>query len=285
MKIQILKVIIIAIFIFLIKINSNGKNIIVSLTSYPPRIKYVYITIKSLIKQTLKPNLIILWLAESEFPNKNNDLPRNLLSLRKERIKIEYYEQNIKSYKKLIPTLEKYPNKLIITVDDDIIYSSDTIEKLYNNYLKYPKDIQAHRITKFIYNSGIFQAIAGGYDYYNSSSFLNKVTGVGGVLYPPNCFYKDILNKDLFMKLAPTNDDQWFWIQGILNNVKVRVVDNPNLKLNYINNTQKIALSNQNITIFWKDFNRIIDYYPRVKKILINEYNIYINERNSNIFI
>ena len=142
--------------------------------------------------------------------------------------------------------------------------------------MKYPKDIQAHRITKFIYKSGKFKTISGGYHYYNSSSFLNKLTGVGSVLYPPNCFYKDILNKDLFMKLAPTNDDQWFWIQGILNNVKVRVVDNPNLKLNYIKNTQKIGLFKKNdkgLKLFWKDFYRLLAFYPKLKQILINEYN------------
>lgn len=282
MKIQILKIIMtIFFFSFNIKIV-KVKKIIVSLTSYPPRINYVYMSIKSIIKQTLKPNIIILWLAENEFPNRNNDLPKDLLELRKKRVKIEYYKHNIKSYKKLIPTLEKYPNTIIITVDDDIIYESDTIEKLYNNYLKYPKDIQAHRITKFIYNSGEFKIIVGGFDYYNSSSFLNKVTGVGSVLYPPNCFYKDILNKDLFMKLAPTNDDQWFWLQGVLNNVKVRVVDNPNLNLNYINNTQSVGLFIQNKELFWKDFYRIIDYYPRLKKILINEYKMKLSEGNSN---
>ena len=97
----IIKIILITLsFFFCQIINIYGKNIIVSLTSYPPRIQYVYITIKSLLKQTLKPNIIILWLAKSEFPNKNNDLPNTLLSLRKYRLKIEYYEQNIKSYKK-----------------------------------------------------------------------------------------------------------------------------------------------------------------------------------------
>ncbi len=244
------------------------------------RIKYVHKTIKSLLEQNLKPKKIILWLAESDFPNKNKDLPKNLLLLKNNIVSIKYYKENIKSYKKLIPTLERYPNNIIITVDDDIIYKNDTIEKLYKNYLKYPKDIQAHRITKFIYKSGEFKTKAGGYDYYKNSSFLNKLTGVGGVLYPPKCFYKDILKKELFMKLSPTNDDQWFWIQAILNNVRVRVIDKPNLKLNYIKNTQNVGLSIKNDLgpkLFWKDFNRLLSYYPKLKQILIDEYNLYIN--------
>ena len=228
----------------------------------------------------MKPKKIILWLAESEFPNKNKDLPKNLLLLKNNIVSIKYYKENIKSYKKLIPTLERYPNNIIITVDDDIIYKNDTIEKLYKNYLKYPKDIQAHRITKFIYKSGGFEIKGGGYDYYKNSSFLNKLTGVGGVLYPPKCFYKDILKKELFMKLSPTNDDQWFWIQAILNNVRVRVVDKPNLNLNYIENSQKDCLwlkNDKDANLFWKDFNRLLSYYPKLKQILIDEYNLYIN--------
>ena len=271
------------IFIYLIyNETNNGKNIIVSLTSYPLRIKYVHLTIKSLLNQTIKPKKIILWLAESDFPRRNKNLPKNLLSLHDRIFKIDYYELDIKSYKKLIPTLEKYPNNIIITVDDDIIYKNNTIEKLYKNYLKYPKDIQAHRITKFILKSGEFKIIPGGYDYYKSSSFLNKLTGVGGVLYPPKCFYKDILKKDLFMKLAPTNDDQWFWVQAILNNVKVRVIDEPNLKLKYIKHTQNVALTKVNdkgLKLFWKDFYNLISYYPKLKSILIDEYNMYIKNK------
>ena len=276
-----LRLLIIIFFYLIYNETNNARNIIVSLTSYPLRIKYVHLTIKSILNQTIKPKKIILWLAESDYTKRNKNLPKNLLSLRDRILKIDYYGLDIKSYKKLIPTLEKYPNNIIITVDDDIIYKNNTIEKLYKNYLKYPKDIQAHRITKFIFKSGEFKSIPGGYNYYKNSSFLNKLTGVGGVLYPPKCFYKDILNKDLFMKLAPTNDDQWFWVQAILNNVKVRVIDKPNLKLNYIKHTQNAALSNINdkgLKLFWKDFYNLISYYPKLKSILIDEYNMYIKK-------
>ena len=266
----------------MIKINKNPiiSNLIISLTTYPARIKFVHLAIKSLLKQTIKPNKIILWLAENEFPNKEQNLPKPLLLLSKKGLTISFYNKNIKSYKKLIPTLKKYPNKIIITIDDDIIYENDMVEKLYKSFLKHPKDIHAHRITKFIYNSTKFLTIVGGREYYRNSSFLNKLTGVGGVLYPPYCFYKDILNEKLFMKLAPTNDDQWFWIQAILNNTRVRVVEKPNINLHYIQNSQKTSLSIKNDNgpkLFWKDFSKLISYYPKLKSILIKEF---ISQKN-----
>jgi hypothetical protein len=41
-------------------------------------------------------------------------------------------------------------------------------------------------------------------------------TGVGGILYPPKCFHKDIADKELFLKLAPNADDIWFWAMACL---------------------------------------------------------------------
>ena len=43
---------------------------IISLTSYPPRIDIVSQTIKSLLGQNPAPDLVVLYLAESQFPNK-----------------------------------------------------------------------------------------------------------------------------------------------------------------------------------------------------------------------
>ena len=273
-------IIIVLFFIWFYNKRSNSK-LIVSMTSHPPRINYAHESIETILSQTLKPDKFILWLAESDFPEKEKNLPETLLLLEKKGLTIKYYKKNLKQYLKLIPTLKYYPNSIIITVDDDIIYRKDMIEKLYKNYLKYPKDIQAHRITKFEYIKEKFITIGGGAHYYNNSSFLNKLTGVGGVLYPPNCFYKDILNDNLFMSLAPTNDDQWFWVQAILNGVRVRVIENPDFELHYVKNTQKTGLVNKNDYgphLFWKDFKRLISYYSELKTILINEYNSYVNK-------
>ena len=247
-------------------------DIIISLTSYPARISTVHLVIESLLAQSYKANKIILWLSPEQFPNKEVDLPKQLLNLTSKGLTIDWCK-DIKSYKKLIPTLEKYPNDIIVTVDDDNIYPERCLEKLYKGYLKYPKCIQAHRVTKFYYD-GEFKVIAGGKDYYKKPSYLNKLVGICGVLYPPNCFYKDILNDKLFTKLAPTNDDQWFWLQAALKGTKVRVVDEPEIKANCIDGTQAVGLYNINDRgekLFWKDFNRLLEYYPKIKKLLMFE--------------
>ena len=44
------------------------------------------------------------------------------------------------------------------------------------------------------------------------------------------------------MKIAPTNDDIWFWLQAVLKGTRIRVVENPNYKLNYVPNSQSVGL-------------------------------------------
>ncbi len=163
---------------------------------------------------------------------------------------------------------------MIITADDDNLYPRDWLRKLYEGYKAHPADIQCHRVTKFVWRDGRFDTVAGGRVYYHQPSYLNKLVGLGGVLYPPHCFADDILNEALIKKLAPTNDDQWFWLQAARNGVRVRVVDHPDIDAHYIPGTQAVGLTTINDhgeNLFWKDFNRILRYYPDVRDLLIRE--------------
>src|SRR5690606_41001035 len=54
--------------------NKTDKKIIVSLTTFPARIKRVWLVVECLMRQSIKPDIIILYLAESQFPNKEVDL-------------------------------------------------------------------------------------------------------------------------------------------------------------------------------------------------------------------
>ena len=254
-------------------------ELIVSLTSYPARINTVNQTIESLLNQSLKADKVILWLAEEQFPNKEKDLPRQLLDLVPQGLTIDWCE-DIKSYKKLIPALKKYPDAIIVTADDDLLYDNKWLEQLYNAYLKNPHYIHCHRAHYLTFeNKQILP-------YKRWKQNISKVkpntnnflTGVGGVLYPPNCFYKDILRKDLFMKLAPQADDIWFWAMCVLNNKKINVVTGGQ-KLKYVEGTQETALCLSNVDEGKNDIqlNNIINYYPNLLKKLDKDNGFYKN--------
>lgn len=249
--------------------------IIVSLTTFPARIKSVHLVIRTLLVQSIKPDKVILWLAIEQFPKKENSLPDSLLELQKYGLTISWCN-DIKSYKKLIPTIKAYPNAYIITADDDIFYHPKMIERLYRAYKKDPLSIHCHRVTKFYLEKGEFKTAPGGYEIYKHPSFLHKLTGGSGTLYPPNSLYKDICREDLFMKLTPTNDDIWFWIMAILNGKRCNVVKNSCTALYYVKGSQEESLSSINDNgemLFWRQFANIIEYYPEVKEKLLEEWN------------
>lgn len=188
----------------------DNNEIIVSLTTYGRRIYQVHLVIESLLEQTLKPNRIILWLDQEEF-KRRDDLPLKLIRLCNRGLQIEFCK-NLRSYNKLIPTLQQYPASIVITVDDDVLYPEDLVERLYKAYIKDPGKVYFYRGHKMVVTNGNLQP-------YNSWKFeteldepslLNFPTGVGGVLYTMNLLDEEVLNVENFTNLAPLADDVWF---------------------------------------------------------------------------
>ena len=209
--------------------EKREKKLIVSLTSFPARIKTVGDTIQSVFNQTTKADSLILWLAESQFPKKEKSLPKSLLQLKKYGLDIRWCE-DIRSYKKLIPSLKLYPEDIIVTIDDDVYYPPFWLERLYSSYILSPEKIHCHRahIIKFDKNGIPLPYNAWG-DKCIESSISGKnvlMTGVGGVLYPPHSLAADINKIELFQSLAKNADDVWFWTMAVLKGTDIQVIDN-----------------------------------------------------------
>lgn len=117
----------------------RDQKIIVSLTSYPKRIDTIWLTITSLFKQSMKPDLIVLWLAKSQFKTLD-DLPESLKRLQKYGLQIKLCD-DLKSHKKYYYALKEFNEDIVILADDDMFYPNDTVETLYKMHLKYPMDI------------------------------------------------------------------------------------------------------------------------------------------------
>ena len=256
--------------------NLYADKLIVSLTSYPARINSVEFTIKSILEQSYKAPKVILWLAEEQFPNQEKDLSKNLLQLKEKGLEIDWCE-DIRSYKKLIPTLRKYPEKIIITADDDIIYEKSWLLKILLSYISAPQAISCHRAHRVSFDDK--EALL---DYkkwpqdireFLDASFLNFFTGCGGVLYPPGSLRKEVLNKNLFSKLCPDADDIWFWAMAVLNYTKIKIVKNSNFKIEFTPNSQDDALWRKNVTGGHNNriLSAILSHYPDIKLNILKE--------------
>ncbi|WP_461462323.1 glycosyltransferase [Methanobrevibacter sp.] len=225
--------------------NENSKLPIISLTSFPERMEDIQFCIYSLLNQNLKPKKVILYLAEEQFPNKEEDIPKHILKFKDNGLTIKWYK-DIRSYKKLIPALQEYPNDYIVTADDDLFYPPDWLENMWQAYNKHPNTIVSCR------SRAISLSDKGEIEKYENwhlvrenpnTSFLNFPTTGGGALFFPNSLSKTVLNEDLFKKLCPLADDIWFWAMAVLNDTKITAMEKNYNELIYVNIARELGLT------------------------------------------
>lgn len=203
--------------------HALSGSLIVTLTSYPPRFPHLAKTLRSLLDQSISADRTILWLAAKDI----NALPDDVLSLKTHGLEIRS-TRDIKSYKKLIPALELWPNAHFVTADDDVYYPPDWLENLANAAADHPGEVIAGRAHLAHLNE---RGMLRPYSCWQLASDLEVVTdpiarffptGVGGVLYPPGAFNSQVTNSDLFTRLAPRGDDIWFFWMSRMAGTKQR---------------------------------------------------------------
>ena len=245
----------------------ESPKIIASMTSFPARILDVYKSISSIYRQTLVPDKVILWLAESQFPNKEDDLPPYLLEYKKLGLEIEWTPEDIRPHKKYYYAIKKYPNDLIITLDDDLTYHEEMVELLYYSYQLYPNAISTVRthLINFTENGEIASYSDWTKEYSDivgQPSMRLFSTSGAGTLYPPNLMDEEVFNIDAIKDLCLNADDLWLKVMQIRKNVPVVLV-RPNRLLKYIEGTQEVALLKTNVGQNQNDvqLRKVLDYY------------------------
>lgn len=202
--------------------------LVVSLTSYPRRFAVLHLTLSCLLRQTIRPDAVILWIADADF----DQLPAPVLKLQKQGLVIRriHRARSLKSFKKIIPALREMPDAYIATADDDLYYPADWLEGLVDTVAAHPGRIAAQRAHRILYlNDGRMES----YERWkkNISGAVEGAdifgTGAGGILYPPGSLHPDVLREDLFLTLCPLADDLWlYWMAQRLGTV-VRHVGPP----------------------------------------------------------
>lgn len=251
-------------------VQAGDEEIIISLTSYGKRVKTsVPYAIYSLFQQDKLPNRIVLFLDSENWNDRI--LPTPLKRLKESGLEI-YYCPDIRSYKKLVPALEMFPNSIIVTVDDDVYYNPKCLYELYEKYLKSDKrSVICHRAAVVEKVNGKFTLPTKWRTQLEGNDLSTySAIGVGGVLYPPGIFDNEIYNREIFHKLAPTTDDLWFWVMEIRNNIRVIPLINSTLKLNenidrlnQMDNRKSDGLFIQNCLQGGNDkqLNNLLEYY------------------------
>ena len=229
----------------------RSPRIIVSLTSYPARINIVHKTIVTLLNQTVKPDLLILWLAKEQFPGRKKALPKELKRLKKYGLTIRWCD-DLRPHKKYFYTMQNYPGDIVITVDDDIYYDSDLVETLYSSYQRFPNAISAGRVHKigFLPDGGLapYKTWKQQDDSFLFNPSMDAIaTGAGGILYPPYCLDEKVFDKNIIRQYCINTDDLWLKIMEVMKGTPT-VLARTHTKLKYIEDSQKSGLWHYNIT-------------------------------------
>lgn len=208
--------------------HSLPGMLIVSMTSYPARFAALHLTLRCLMNQTIRPDLIVLWIARKEMslvPDSLKRLPGAEFTIRE--------CDDLRSYNKLVHALREYPEAFVITVDDDVMYEPDCIERLVRAYNAAEPTIVCHRAHRPTYSEdgklNPYRAWQRRVDDPPSELPSEDLfpTGVGGVLYPPGSLPPATLNTSLMMDLCPTCDDSWFFFHGRQAGSKVKRAPGP----------------------------------------------------------
>lgn len=188
------------------KVNSKFR-VIISLTSFPKRLPTLHLVIESLLRQTVMPDKIILYLTQSQVPDMTV-LPKKLTDLQKRGLEIILCPDEIRSHTKYFYAMQQYPDDVIITVDDDLFYRSDLVEVHLKNMEKYPNCVIANWVKEIIPGKGKYT------EWPDKTGKLEKsknylILGVSSVLYPPHALHPDAFHVENIRNLSLTADDIW----------------------------------------------------------------------------
>ena len=155
------------------QVLKGSEKIVVTFTSWSKRIHLCKTCVENILNQTVKPDLIYLNLSIEEFPNKEKDLPKDLVKLsNKEKSFIINWVDgpNTKTFKKVFPIL-KYLNDedLIFWTDEDLILPKNTLESRIEDFKIYKQPISGiskNKPLSIIYKSG-----------FNEIFGLNRIGG------------------------------------------------------------------------------------------------------------
>lgn len=203
------------------KYFAKKEKVIVSMTTIPSRReKLIDVNLKSLLNQSYNFDKLEINIDDN-LTDEDYEFYESLKDL-DSRIEINICESKWRSCNKLLPTLIKYPNDIIITVDDDLNYPKDTILKLIEKYKDNQDCIITHATSPIIMRDGKFKCVKNdSFDVRLEQKSFSKYLSCA-CLFPPRTFDgTDIFNYDKMYELTEgTHDELWFWVNSTLKGVK-----------------------------------------------------------------
>ena len=233
---------------------SENIKVIVSLTSHDLRLKNDTTTkvIFQILKGTFKDLKVCLTLYKEDVKLIPAKL-QQLIDLGE--VELIVADKDLAPHLKYFYAMQKYRNLPVITIDDDVLYPLDMVEKLYKAHQENPNCIIARRCFHITSSNGKLNSY---HDWMRHFTGIVKepthkifATGIGGILYPAHCLElsEDNINEIMDIRF---DDDLYLKALEVRKNLKIVNIC-PTWQALYEKNladavTQSIALwNNRNI--------------------------------------
>jgi hypothetical protein len=192
-------------------------SLVVSVASHPPRFHMLKPALVAMLSQDVKPAAVVLWLSEDE----QRELPEDVRALPGLTIGTC---ANLRSYKKLVPALAAYPDSHILTGDDDKMYPPTWTRDFVTAY-RSDREILLMRGKRVAYVDGDLAP----YESWpkvpaGETSPDLFPTSSRGMLVAPGVLCPDFHNMEIAQRLAPHNDDLWWYWMGRRSGLAFRVI-------------------------------------------------------------
>ncbi len=250
----------------------NEPKVIVSLTSHDLRLKNDTTTkvIFQILKGTFKDIKVCLTLYKDDVKLIPAKL-KQLIDLGQ--VVLIIADKDLGPHLKYFYAMQKYRNLPVITIDDDVLYPLDMVEKLYKAYQVNNCCIIARRCFHITSTNGKLNSY---HDWMRHFTGIVKepthkifATGIGGILYPENCLDLSDDNIEEIMSIK-FDDDFYLKALEVRKNLKIMNICptwNDLFTLNMDDPiTQSIALwynknineSDKNIVKYYTEFNEAL---------------------------
>ena len=218
----------------------NGEKYIVSFTSFGKRFDDACKMIFGLQKQTYKNFHLVMTIFEGDM----KDITPNLqLLIDNDVLEVIIAPENLCPHLKYFYAMKKYWDKPIITLDDDRIYSANTIETLVRKFesLNY-KSIVSNCAVKMTRRGNCLDdrrkwCVPKMRLAPDEKSYIAMAEGFAGILYPPECF-KDLDKEIPNIKNCLFDDDLYLKVMGIKNRIPVTQTSFQSGKTHIVNSVE-----------------------------------------------
>lgn len=225
---------------------TGSAPVVVSLTTFGPRLGTVAYAIESIASGNRRPRRLILWLDDRDAylrrPGSVRRLERRGLEVR--------LTSNYGPHTKYFPALSTVLSDglPLVTADDDILYPRRWLARLLDAAAAHPEQVNCYRASVVtVQGERLAPYVTWPRCTDTVASVTRFATGVSGVFYPRSMLVALHEHGDAFMRSCPRADDLWLHWVALNTGVEVRQISARPRHFPYIPGTQDVGLVNDNV--------------------------------------